>query len=98
MGQTRQVDGDAVNRNDGALLRRFGVRVTSDRAEELAAYRRRVRRARWYGALAGLGAFATSEHGHTDRPVALVVTFVVLGYVLASCLVEVSRQALRSAP
>jgi len=30
--------------------------------------------------------------------VALVVTFVVLGYVLASCLVEVSRQALRSAP
>lgn len=86
---THQADGEAVAASDAALLRRFEVPVTRVYADQLVAYRRRVRRARWYGALAGLGAFAAwGQRGQADRQLASVVAFAVLGYVLGSCLVE----------
>lgn len=89
MTQINEADGAAVAASDAELMRRFNIPVTRVYADQLAACRRRMRRARWSGALVGLGAFAAwGQRGQADRPLASVLAFAVLGYVLGSGLAE----------
>ena len=71
-----------------ALMRRYGIALTSDNMAALAAYRARIRRARWWGVAGAAAAAAFGWLGSSGDAAGVGVARLVAGYLVGSVACE----------